>query len=183
MLALLFPAVQVSAATPSTIPVYPGCGEVRVLTLFELQFPESPDLLHSDSRERASWPRITRKTYSKSAANPAPGQSELNARPIRDRSHDSNLSQTSPWGHRSQVFRTNAPVNEVVAFYEHALNRKALKGEPAAGGETWYFLAYSPQSEPDDHLTIEDDGRPGQPGSFKTRIIFTIDRFKDDPVK
>lgn len=76
---------------------------------------------------------VTEKTFSQSAATPAPDEKTLGAPVYPGALYDSHASTNTLGSLFAHVFRTGDPVERVAAFYEKACGRKALQGAPRAG--------------------------------------------------
>lgn len=149
-----------------------GNGDIR---LTELSITDAPilDPRLQGRKGPVTIITVTRKTFSTSAPSSAPDESTLGAPIYPGAIYDSNESRSTLGALFSHVFYTGDPLERVVAFYEGACGRKALQGEPVAGGTNWYFRPCS-TGLPDDYILIWDER--GASGSRRTIINFNLFR-------
>ena len=141
------------------------------VVVFELLFSSSSDLRSSARPGPFTEIHIGAKTYSKGIIVTSPGEKALGAPVYPGAVYDSNDSRTVGGGLITHCFLTSDPVDRVVAFYETRLEKKAMKGDPPAGGVTWAFLGYA-AAGPDNRLIVQEERGKGP--AYKTRIDFTL---------
>jgi len=145
------------------------------VVLLELAFATSMDPRSSYRGGPVTEINVRMRTYSKDIVVASPTEKDLGAPVYPGAVYDSNDSLATRGGMVTHCFLTSDPVDRVVAFYEAKLGKKAMKGDPPAGGVTWAFLSYSPKWE-DDRVIIQEE--KGKGSAYRTRIDFTLVRFE-----